>query len=172
MKLHNMERISSRRIKNNQIVNIVREMLHAHNYLSKTKIKQKVIDEFYNINNKIQSETVTLINKTFEIMLNNNTVDKLLDQSFYKNCRLTNIVLLVVAKKHVVLTKQENVHLKVFLMGDSQLCVECYKKLGGTNTLPDINSECAVLPDNAYFFSCNYICDYCFTNKLYSKMCI
>nr|QNN89500.1 hypothetical protein [Pieris brassicae granulovirus] len=36
-------------------------------------------------------------------------------------------------------------------MGDSQLCVECYKKLGGTNTLPDINSECAVLPDNAYF---------------------
>lgn len=93
-----MERISFRRIKNNQIVNIVREMLHAHNYLSKTKIKQKVIDEFYNVNNKVQSETATLINKTFEIMLNNETVDKLLNQSFYKNCRLTNIVLLVVAK--------------------------------------------------------------------------
>nr|UYX49733.1 unknown [Darna trima granulovirus] len=174
MKLHNIDIVSTKRIKHHQIINIVRQMLQAYMACSsKQTVVNKLVQEYHNVNNKAYSETLLLIQTAFEILSDDLQTKNLLNDSFYRDCKLTNIVLSVVPVKYSVIRTQQKVLLQAYIVGDSQLCETCYKKLGGNvDCTPDINTECVIIPDIAYFFSCCYICDYCFVNKLYSRMCV
>lgn len=156
--------------KNYHIVAILRNMLFATNYQSQSSVMRKFTNEYYNVNNKIQSNSVALICDAFDYLMDENKIINMLKESFYRNCRLTNTVLLTVIKKYNVLNVKQHVLLRVHLVNDCQICVDCYKSLNGDDATPDIISECLVCPENAYLFSCSYICDLCFTNKLYTKI--
>ncbi|UYE99028.1 MAG: hypothetical protein [Betabaculovirus sp.] len=170
MKSHNVERIIEKRIKNNHIVSVVRQMIKANKFYKKTAVIQKFVHEYYNFNNKTKSDTITTILNAFEISCNEHGTKSLLDNSFYRACKITNIVLMAGFKKQQLVDTKQNVRLQCYLVKDSQICEECYKSMDGGNSAPDIESECCIEPKHSYFFCCCYICECCYTNKLYTKM--
>ncbi|ABC61228.1 unknown [Choristoneura occidentalis granulovirus] len=188
MKSHILEQVILRRLKNNQIVNTIKQMINASKFTTKLKVKQKFLNEYYNVNNKVYSETVQMILDAFDIVTDEKKTSELLENSFYRNCKITNIVLAASINKISLTRSNQHVCLKIYLVGDNQLCKDCYELLNKkkieqiseedmeeTNLKidtfePDINSRCFLVPENTYMFSCTYICDYCYTNKLYIKM--
>ncbi|UXX41909.1 hypothetical protein [Psilogramma increta granulovirus] len=172
MKNHTVEMIIQKRIKNNHIVNVVQKMVYAHKYVKKTIVIQKFMHEYYNFNNKTNSDTITIILNAFKISCNDQHTKAILNNSFYRACKLTNIVLMVGFKKQQLIDTKQNVRLRIFLVKDSQICEECYNKSRDKEDsgIPDIESECLIDPEQSYFFCCSYICECCYTNKLYTKM--
>nr|ARX72099.1 hypothetical protein EREL_110 [Erinnyis ello granulovirus] len=172
MKMLDIEKVIQKRIKNKHMVNVVRHMTNAHKYVRKNTIIQKFLHEYYNCNNLTNGDTLTTILQAFEISSDENTTDAFLTDSFYRACKLTNIVLMAGCQKRRLITTKQNVRIKCYLVNDSQICEECYKSFGGSKSLPDIQSECSIDPEHSYFFCCSYICEYCYSNKLYTKMYI
>ncbi|AAM70305.1 hypothetical protein [Phthorimaea operculella granulovirus] len=176
--LSTTERINERRIKNRQCVDIVRTMMGAYNKNPKTRIIEKVQLEYFNTNQKLMGETLKNIFEAYTIMQNEEKTKRLIKKSFDAQCRVTNIVLSsMVCKQTDILDSTKQVHLKFFVVGDSQLCEECFYRLGGdentvdVDSLPiDVNTYCTIEPNQAFIFSCSYICDYCFVNKLYKTV--
>ncbi|QOD40067.1 Maph104 [Matsumuraeses phaseoli granulovirus] len=168
--LNKMNKIIKSKIKHEHVIGIVCRMMQVHSVKPaiKSKMLRKLEHEYYNVNNKLEGESLTLICDTFEVVQREQITKEMLYNSFFKNCKLTNMVLLCSVQKHVVTEKRQKVLLKIYLVGEHQLCEECYTKLGGVNSSPDICSECDVMPENAYFFCSSYICNYCFVNKLYT----
>lgn len=145
-------------------------MTRANKFYKKTTVIQKFVHEYYNFNNKTRSDTISLILDAFNISTNDDRTTALLNDSFYRACKLTNVVLVAGFKKQQLVETTQNVRLQCYLVKDSQICEECYRVMDGGKSEPDIKSECCIEPEHSYFFCCSYICECCYTNKLYTKM--
>ncbi|APO13984.1 ORF100 [Plodia interpunctella granulovirus] len=156
-------RILSRKIRNEEMVKIVREMARIDGGQEKA-VKDTHLDHIK------MGTTVDKILAAFMYVRDCRKIGSLLDDSFYSDSIVTNIALMATAHHHSVTNWTQRVLLQIHLVADCQLCTSCYAKIVGDGNRPDIISECTVHPNHAYFFACNYICDYCFSNKLYKKL--
>jgi hypothetical protein len=170
----NFENVAMRKSKNEKIVSVVQEMLRAEvRRILPSSIVQRVKFEYLMGCGKPSGESLNLILQTYNLMRNREQAIETLSTSFYDNDPIKNYGIKVLLEKIDVCAQKERVLLKFHAIGDSQLCDECYAKFIATNKIFKNNyvmSECDIEPQHSYWFTCNYICDYCFKNKLYTKM--
>lgn len=162
--------VSDKKLYNQELVNIVKQMLLLKSYKTDNEILARTKMEFDAWGCGFDSKTMDQLREAFLISNNWVLCKKRLENTFYSCDKLDNLVLLSVLEKYNnILLCTENVRLQVYLVGDSQLCKQCFVKLYNQECEPHINSECNIDPKSAYFFACSYICDYCLENKMYIK---
>ncbi|AGQ20359.1 iap [Clostera anastomosis granulovirus A] len=170
MKLNLIDLVRRRYAKNKRYVSIVQTMLLARFHASRDTILDKFVCEYYSAQT-MYTKTVKLISDVFDVVIDEKRVNDVLCESFYKNDTITNIVMMVQLDNHMVTASPQTVRLCSFIVGECKICAECHLMLTGIKTAADIVNECEVLPEHSYMFCCNYVCDYCFTNKMYIKLC-
>lgn len=170
----NFENVALRKAKNERIVRVVQEMLRAEvRRIQPSSIVQKVKFEYLMGCGRPNGESLEFILQAYSLMRDRKRAIESLSASFYDSDPIMNIGIKALLDKIDLCTQRERVLLRFHAIGDSQLCDECYNKfivINKTAKEDFVVSECDIEPQHSYWFTCNYICDYCFKNKLYTKM--
>ncbi|AAQ21700.1 unknown [Cryptophlebia leucotreta granulovirus] len=164
-----LNKVINKQRTNKVVIEIVQEIVRINTYMPDEKVINKLKEAF--VSNKAFEKVRDDIMAVYEVCRNEVLKRVILKNSFYKNCRVTNFVLAAALEKQEdLITCTQTVRLIVYFVGDESVCLDCIKQLKGVNVTPDLNTEVTVQPKDAWFFSQTYICSYCFTNKLYSKI--
>ncbi|AAS82633.1 ORF105 [Agrotis segetum granulovirus] len=168
------EKLRQRKKHHEEIINVVQEMMRAERVkrVDPKILLQRVQMEYYNCNGKTKGHTLDCIINTYNLLKNYYECLSVLKTSFYDNNYTCNYGIRAFLEKINVCEQTERVRLKFYSIDESQICEECFEQYtsSGSEQHDLIMSECNVEPQHSYWFSCTYICDYCFKNKLYSKL--
>ncbi|AAP85735.1 ORF_98 [Adoxophyes orana granulovirus] len=161
-------------LKHKEILKVVRLMIASAKYkVSDKEVIEKFINEFYNVNNKVKGDTVNIICQAFECLRSETETVKILNGAFFKNDRLANIVLFCIPTKIDLLKDDVRVCVEMFTMEDIYVCKQCHVKLSALHMgkkWKRVKNVQYVAACESYWFACSYVCDMCFTNKLYKEL--
>ncbi|AMF83854.1 hypothetical protein AYR72_gp103 [Cnaphalocrocis medinalis granulovirus] len=168
-----MDKILLQTKKRLALVNVLNTMVQANTLINNSyRVKQKFLSKLSS------SDIKRLVCDAFDVLKDDECAKEFVKNSFYKNSQCVNIVLLSILQHdqcEVMCNNQERVKLEMYvtMLGDYKLCKMCYEHI---NKYEEIifeyvyDENVVVLKSEAYKFACSFVCDYCFTNKLYSAM--
>lgn len=168
-----LAKIANKRRTHDAVVNIVSKMLRVdrREIVDHQTLKERMRLFYYECNGKIRGRGLDLILGTYEILRGDpESIHRLLGDAFYDNDILKNYASTTLIDKIQFTSTRQLVRVEFHVVHDYKLCRPCYGRLGRSAAEPDVISECAVDPEHSFWFLCNYICDYCFVNKLYKKL--
>ncbi|AAK70775.1 ORF115 similar to XcGV ORF136 [Cydia pomonella granulovirus] len=165
-----LTKIMNKHRSNKVVVEIVQEIVSANTYMPDEKIMKQLSAAF--VSNRVFEKVRDDIMAVYEVCRNEVLKRVILKDSFYKNCRVTNFVVAAsLEKRDDLIPAPQIVRLRVHYVNSKSVCVQCYQELSGDDVKkPDLDTEMVVQPKEAWFFSQCYICNYCFTNKMYTKV--
>ncbi|AER41536.1 hypothetical protein [Epinotia aporema granulovirus] len=147
------------------IISVVKNMLLANSLTkSPSSVEDKFKLEYYESCNKMSGQTFDTILSLFRYMC---ATPEVL-YTFFDNDLFINYSINLIPNKINVIVEDVRVTVSMYYNKDVKICVECWEKLRDKD-LVRLNEEKLVRVEESYWFCLNYICDYCFTNKLYTK---
>lgn len=147
------------------IISVVKNMLLANNLTKSTSlVEEKFKLEYYESCNKMSGRTYDTILSLYHYMCAVPQVS----YPFFDNDLFINYSVHLVSNNITVIDEDVRVLVSMYYNKDVKICVKCWSKLRDKN-LVWFNEEKLVKVGESYWFCLNYICDYCFTNKLYTR---